>query len=227
VGVLFYEMLSGELPSATESLSVQSYHPDLDASHDALLRRFLAAAPSDRFSSALEARRAVEMLSWSTRQGRRVLSAPVTTDRAVVADASQRAVPPQRGGDRHDVWLGRDVHCVAYDQGFDTAAQFARADHPTLATVFRVDQTDNTIWVEVMKGRPLSQGLTLEPRQVAALREGVLALHRAGGHHGSIDAAHVFVEGAEVRLAFPKERAAFEELALAQAVDDQAISKLG
>ncbi len=206
VGVLLFEMLSGEVPSSARPVSVQACHPDLDATHDAVLERLLATAPEDRFADALEARRAVERASWPTRLAKRTVAsvAPPGAVTPGAVDASQRAVPPRRNGDRHDVWLGRDVYVLPLDGHLRRAAAFARADHPALCTIFRADRTSGELWVEVPPGRPLAQGLTLDAAQHAELRHALEALHRAGAAHGAVDAEHVFVHCGRPRLAFPR-----------------------
>lgn len=205
VGVLLYEMLSGELPSMARPASVQVFHPDLDETHDQIINRLIAEAPDDRFASALDARHAVERVVWATRLAKRAVA--VVAPGAVAAgavDASARAVPPQRGGDRHDVWLGRDVYVVPLEKHLARAAAFARADHPQLSTILRADPDAKEIWVEVMAGRPLSQGLALSAAHVTELREALEALHRAGGAHGAVDPQHVYLHAGRARLAFPR-----------------------
>lgn len=205
VGVLFYEMLTGELPSAARPASVQAFHPDLDERHDAVINRLIAEAPAHRFATALDARRAVERAVWATRRAKRAVA--IVAPGAVAAgavDASARAVPPQRGGDRHDVWLGRDVYVLPLEKHLARAAAFARADHPQLSTILRADPDAKEIWVEVMAGRPLSQGLSLTAEQVTDLRDALAALHRAGGAHGAVDSEHVYIHAGRARLAFPR-----------------------
>ena len=82
------------------------------------------------------------------------------------------------------------------------AAAFARAAHPALQLVLRVDHPASRIWLDLPPSRPLDGPLTAP--QVAALRGALDALHRVGVVHGSVDRAHVLVDeagGATLRFA--------------------------
>lgn len=204
VGVLLYEMLTGELPPSARPVTVQPHHPDLDATHDRVLNQLVAERPADRFASALDARRAIERAAWATRLAKRTITGPLVTEARPTPAADTRCAPPQRGGDRHDSWLGRDVYVLSLERHLPRAAAFARADHPALPTILRADADSQEIWVEVMSGRPLSQGLSLTPAQVDELRSALQTLHRAGGAHGAVDDHHVYVHAGCARLAFPR-----------------------
>jgi tRNA A-37 threonylcarbamoyl transferase component Bud32 len=199
VGVLLFEMLTGRLPPQGRAASLVGAHPDLHEAHDAALQRFMARDAAERYATALDAARAIE----STRSQRGLVSQPELPEER---HSSERVGPPEGDGDRHDYWVARDVHVWALgDASLARAAALARAQHPSLATVLRVDTEAQEIWIEVVRGRPLAQGLRLDPAQVQALCAAVEALHRSGGVHGAIDAEHVLVADRTVRLAMPRE----------------------
>ena len=84
------------------------------------------------------------------------------------------------------------------------ARAFARAGHPALPTVLRVDRETGAIWVGIPLGRALADDPRgLSPGQVARLRAAVEALHAAGGAHGRIDPDHLYWLDGEVTVAFP------------------------
>jgi eukaryotic-like serine/threonine-protein kinase len=197
VGVIFFEMLTGELPSAGRSVAPS--HPDLEEAHDAVVQRFLAPQPDGRYDSALSARRAVEALIWPSR----MVARPLPTREVAIVANEERLEPARRRGDAHDTWLGRDVLLVPIGE-IDRVAAFARADHPALPTVLRVDREAGQIWIEAPRGRPLSQGLRVGAAERSVLREALEALHRAGGSHGHVDAEHVHIHAGSVTLAFPR-----------------------
>jgi serine/threonine-protein kinase len=152
-------------------------------------------------------------LRWPERVWQRPARAvrPVT-DRPPPAEAARLAHATSVGDGRdanlrqHDTWLDRDVLVLPGDA--DTLARaraFARAGHPALPTVLRVDRDAGAVWVQAPLGRALAdEPRGLSPGQVARLRDAVLALHAAGGAHGLIDAAHLYVLDGEVMLAFPR-----------------------
>src|SRR5690606_32842246 len=116
---------------------------------------------------------------------------------------SARTGPPRRGGHRHDHWLGRDVYVLELESNIARAAPYARADHPVLPTILRADREAGELWVEVITGRPIAQGRTLDDGQRREPREALAALHRAGAAHGAVDERHVYIHGTHARLAFP------------------------
>ena len=201
VGVLFFEMLTGQLPSPGAP-RVSDAHPDLDHRHDEVLARFLAPEPEGRFESALQARHALEALGWSTRvMARRPPSDPVAP-RAAALGARLR--PALAGGDWHDSWLGRDILLVPLsDESLRLASAFARAGHCALSTVLRVDGEARQIWVEAPRGHPLAAGATLAAGQLERLRVALASLHGAGGAHGAVDAHHVRLHEGTAQLVFP------------------------
>ena len=72
------------------------------------------------------------------------------------------------------------------------AAAFARANHPALQTILRVDRQTDCIWLGVVRGSTAAGALT--DAQLGSLREALEALHAAGVSHGHVDAEHVVVE---------------------------------
>ncbi len=133
-----------------------------------------------------------------------------------------RLLPDAAGGDI-DQWLGRRVVRVPLDpQTLARASLFARADHPTLQAVLRVDREEAAIWLAAPRGTPLAGRPT--PAQAATLREAVTRLHELGEAHGAIDLDHVVVDDAgDVTLAFagaPGPTATFD-------LDRLALARLG
>jgi serine/threonine-protein kinase len=165
-------------------------HRDLDTRHDAVVFSLMADDPTKRPADAFAARRALGALRW-----------PSTIERVAVPRA-ERKVDTERpsaarlvtapDGDI-DHWLGRRVEPMALDDTvLARASAFARADHPALQTVLRVDREKRAVWLAVPRGAPLTTDLS--PEQAVVLREAVDRLHEAGGVHGAIDRAHVFVD---------------------------------
>jgi len=74
------------------------------------------------------------------------------------------------------------------------ASVFARADHPALQPVLRVDRQAGEIWLGALRGAALSRSLTAA--EAATLRDALARLHELGAVHGSVDAAHVMVDEA-------------------------------
>ncbi len=213
VGVLLFEMLTGDLPRGV--VQVSHAHPDLEDHHDALLRQLLAEGPEDRFDGALEARGAIEAFSWPTRivDRQRSSEAPSSAEGpADQAPGDERLVAPRRAGEgaeeplcRHDLWLARDVLVLPLeDEVLSRAAAFARASHPALPTVLRAEPSERQIWIELSRGQSLAAGAaSLSPAESQRLRAALQVLHRAGGAHGAVDAAHVHRHAGEVHLSYP------------------------
>ena len=111
----------------------------------------------------------------------------------------------------------------ADDATLARARAFARAGHPALPTVLRVDRETGAIWV----APPLGRALADEPRGLSPVRWRACARRsrrctRAGGAHGRIDAEHLYWLDGEVTLAFPRG----EEAAGAAERDREAIERL-
>lgn len=227
VGAILWEMLTGERPEA--SLGARSttlrarpsaFHRDLDVAHDDLVLSMLAEDPADRPDDAFAARKAIASLPW-----------PNTVERAAARPAhAPRSVRPPEGrlvasatdpGLFVDQWLGRAVQCVRLDDAsLARASAFARADHPALQLVLRVDRESSALWLEPLVGTSPSGPLSDD--QVRALRDALARLHDAGAVHGHVDREHLVIDAAGLpRLSFgaahvdPSVTADIDRLALA------------
>jgi tetratricopeptide (TPR) repeat protein len=204
VGAMLWEMLTGERPDAASSGATMrtrpsGVHRDLDTRHDTLVLSFLAADPADRPEDAFAARRALGALKW-----------PNTIERVAVPRVERQKsdhptalrLQPQDDGTAMDRWLDRRVVTLDLDaRTLARASAFARADHPALQAVLRVDRTAESIWLAAPRGTPLATKLT--PAQAVTLRDALVRLHEIGEIHGSVDAEHVIVdENGAVVLAF-------------------------
>jgi serine/threonine-protein kinase len=99
-----------------------------------------------------------------------------------------------------DKLLGRHVHVLeANPSTLERLLCFARADHPGLAAVLTHRPDENVVWVEAL----VESAGALSPADHEILRDALGALHRAGGFHGAVDAAHVGRRGGQAVLAFP------------------------
>ena len=235
-GVLLGEILTGKAPGpVTDRLELppSACHPDLDETHDALVARLLQDDPRKRPTDAFEARRLLQSVRWPERVWARE-SRVATRSPSLRAPAPQgaRVTAPIDLGDgrdaaarRHDTWLDRDVLVLQRDDAtMLRAAAFARAGHPTLPAVLRLDSAEDTIWIAAPRGRALaddSRGLS--PGQVARLREAISALHAAQGAHGRLDPAHLYWHDGEIVIAYPRELVPLEE---AVALDLAALARL-
>lgn len=231
VGAILWEMLTGQKPEAKtrgastfgssestlsspgegpasssvggdDRVRPSGVHRDLDARHDAVVFSLVDDDPSKRPEDAFAARRALGALRW-----------PSTIERVAVPRATERKkkeserpsgmrLLPDDSGSEVDSWLGRRVISIPLDPpNLARASLFARADHPVLQAVLRVDRENRAIWLSSPRGAPL-QG-HLQPQQAAALREALDRLHELGEAHGAIDPKHVLVdEIGNVTLAF-------------------------
>jgi eukaryotic-like serine/threonine-protein kinase len=175
-------------------------HRDLDARHDDVVFSLIDAEPSKRPADAFTARRALGALRWPSTIER--VAVPRAEKKAASERPSATRLLPDEGGTEMDQWLGRRVISIPLDPStLARASLFARADHPTLQVVLRVDRKDRAIWLARARGVPLVGRPT--PRQAAALRGALERLHELGEAHGAIDPAHVLVdEIGNVTLAF-------------------------
>jgi serine/threonine-protein kinase len=236
VGVLLAELLTGEAQSPViERLALppSACHPDLNELHDALVARLLQEDPKKRPADAFEARRLLHSVHWPPRiwkrERRRSMRPPSERPPATQRARLAASIDPSDGRDAalryHDTWLDHDVLVLPMED--DTLARvnaFARAGHPALPTVLRVDEDAGAVWVAVPRGRALAdEPRGLSPGQIACLREGVLSLHAAEGAHGCIDAEHLYFHDGHVTLAFPRTRLPLEQAA---ARDRQALDRL-
>lgn len=225
VGAMLWEMLTGQKPRAEDSAEAlrvrpSAVHRDLDARHDALVLRLVAEHASDRPEDAFAARRELSALSW-----------PDTIERAAVSirpekplserPARGRLVPTDLPAVFRDNVLERDVVLLALEpRTLARVAAFARADHPALQSVLRVDRDGGVVWLAAPRGAPLEGKLA--EAQSRTLREALERLHAAGETHGAIDRAHVRVDAnGEVVLAFapappPTSTPDLDQLALAR-----------
>jgi serine/threonine-protein kinase len=205
VGVILREMLTGERPSPGEPPRTlpSEAHRELSARHDAAVLRLGAADPADRPADAFEARSALLSLPW-----------PAAVDSAAARPRPERRSSAWPAGGRVeirvdgavvDVWSGRAIERVPLsDRSLERARAFARADHPGLQPVLRVDREDDSIWLEALRGAPLDRALTRSER--TTLDAALGALHAAGGVHGRIDADHVVVGESGAVLRFGAEQ---------------------
>lgn len=204
VGAILAELLTGRPPSAAPLPPLASVHPGLGAEHDALLARLCAFDPAARPSDAFEAARLLRTITWPTdpRPRPRPLEAPLTPSPYGERDHRLVQVGPSRA---RDIWLERDVLLVPIDaRSLTRASAFARAGHPSLASVLRVDREAATIWIEPARGPSLAEIRSPLPTAAAALvSEALDALHAAGGVHGAIDPSHVHLDEGGPTLAFP------------------------
>ncbi len=235
-GVLLGEILTGKAPGpVTDRLELlpSACHPDISEAHDALVARLLQDDPRKRPGDAFEARRLLLSIAWPERVWARP-SRPSTrpqSSRAPAAQGARLTASIDNGDGRdaaarwHDTWLDRDVLVLPADEAtLSRAAAFARAGHPTLPAVLRLDAEAATIWIAPPRGRALADASRgLSPGQVARLREAVAALHAAQGAHGRIDPAHLYWHDGEVALAFPRELVPLDE---AVALDRAALARL-
>jgi serine/threonine-protein kinase len=235
-GVLLAELLTGVTPSpVSQGLDPlpSASHPDLTEAHDRAVARLLQEDPRKRPTDAFEARRLLLGLAWPERIWEHApeearprtdrpppsASARLTASLAPAGDARDAAIR------RHDTWLERDVLVLASDEAtLSLARAFARAGHPALPTVLRVDRDEGAIWIAA----PLGQALAGEPRglspgAMSRVREAIEALHAAGGAHGHIDPEHLYWLDGEVTLAFPRGDAPAD----AAARDREALARLG
>jgi len=196
VGALLWEMLTGERPDAaigggaTLRVRPSAVHRDLDARHDSLVLSFLATDPAGRPEDAFAARRALGALKWPHTIER---AASPRTERKPSDRPTSMRLQPRLDGSTVDSWIDRPVVTIPLDAtSLARASVFARADHPALQAVLRVDRTSNEIWLAAPLGAPLAK--KLDATQAATLRDALARLHELGESHGAVDPAHVIVD---------------------------------
>jgi serine/threonine-protein kinase len=212
VGAMLWEMLTGEKPQARtpsddsppssrlQGLRPSGVHRDLNASHDAVVFSLVDDDPEKRPEDAFSARKALGKLKWPATIER------VAMPRKDVKRPSDRPsglrLMPDEDGTEIDQWLGRKVVSIDLTaQSLARASAFARADHPALQAVLRVDRAGKAIWLAAPRGTPLEGRASRE--QLAVIREALERLHELGEAHGAVDPAHVLVdEMGAVTLAF-------------------------
>ncbi|WP_433930671.1 protein kinase [Sorangium cellulosum] len=246
VGAVLAELLTGEPPAPAVHGQLDpapsDVHPDLTAAHDAAVAALLAEAPAARPADAFEARRALTALSWPERarpQRSRASARPRASD-APPSTTARLAATLEVGDGRdtegrwRDAWLDRDVLVLQLDDAtLARARAFARAGHPSLPCVLRVDLAAGEVWVALPQGRALAdEGRALTRGQRARLGEAVAALHAAGGAHGCIDDQHLYLHDGDVALAYPRgapgdvEEMTARDLAALQELDRNALDEL-
>jgi serine/threonine-protein kinase len=216
VGVLLFEMLTGERPHFDESRTMPSgAHRQLGPGHDAAVLRLFARDPSERPEGAFDARRTLLSLSWPDAVDPAPFAKHTTARPAKPTSMRPSADRLEEAPDGAwvDRWLERSiVHVSLTPQTLARASAFARAGHPALQAVLRVDHERGQIWLEAPRGeraaRPLN-GSELEEARAA-----LDALHRAEGAHGSVDSEHVLVgrDGVMILFAQPPDPGAAIEL---------------
>jgi serine/threonine-protein kinase len=225
VGMILREMLTGERPQPNEPLRVlpSGAHRDLDRRHDKIVLSLTAENPDDRPADAFAARRALTALPWP----QTIERAALRTEVARAPSEHPRALRLAHNGSRFvDTFLDRSVEVFPLDDSSLVRAQaFARAEHPALQRVLRVDRGESQIWFDEPRGMALVS--VLSPAQGNALRDALALIHSAGIVHGHIDREHVRVDDeGGVTLRFdpaedPRATIDTDRLALAALVDQR------
>jgi serine/threonine-protein kinase len=218
VGAVLAELLTGEAPAPAVrgrlTPAPSASNPDLTEAHDAAVASLLEEDPAARPADAFEARRALQALSWPERIRPRAARPSVRPRASERPEGEARLTDAEEPGDgrdaaprRHDRWLCRDVLVLPLsDEALARARAFARAGHPALPAVLRVDVAAGEIWIAPPRGRALADApRALTKGQRARLAEAIAALHAAGGAHGSVDAQHLYLHDGDVALAYPRD----------------------
>lgn len=218
-GAILAELLTGAPPETTDDgalvVTPSASHPELGAAHDALVETLLAREPGDRPASAFEARRMLESVAWPDRpaptrpgsRSSRAAEGSLATANSRLGAAAARGDGRDDAWRRHDGWIHRDVLVVPFDEERELkrARAFARANHPTLPLVLRVDAIAHELWIAPPLGCALADGADAPTAQaVTRLGAGLAALHALGGVHGAIDAEHLYLLDGELSLAYPR-----------------------
>jgi len=220
IGAVLYELLTGEAAEPYQGMwrgpAPSEKNPELGPKHDAALAALLEDDPTRRPADAFEARKALSALRWPVDLPKRGAAAPARSEGLSTQNADERLAPPRRLGDgrdmasvRFDSWLEREVLVLGMDDdSLARARAFARAGHPALPTVLRVDRQARQIWVEPPLGKALADAPREIPREALdKLEEALAALADAGGAHGFVDAQHLYWFEDELNLAWPRKPA--------------------
>ncbi len=200
VGVVLREMLTGRRAGDGPRAAPSEAHAELDERHDAIVDRLTSHEPAGRPDDAFEARSALLAVPWPTSINPHAAGIRSERRSSTLPKAGRLQGDPA-GGPLLDSWTGRLVERFALDETtLARARSFARAGHPALQSILRVDREDATLWLEIPAGRRLEG--RIDPAQRDVLAAALGALHAAGGVHGHLDATHVVTTGDAVVLLF-------------------------
>jgi serine/threonine-protein kinase len=204
VGAMLFEILTGERISGLEAPRTRpsGVHRDLDARHDDVVLRMVAEDPAARPADAFTARKELAALTWPKTIEPAAKAARTTRSPSEHPEAMR--LEPRAAGRAFDRVAEREVTLVpATEANVARAGAFARAAHPLLQTVLRVDREEKSIWLE--DAGDVRVGV-LSPEEVAELGRALAALHAEGHAHGSVDETHLRRSAAgEIVLLFPAE----------------------
>ena len=205
VGATLMEMLTGQPPPVSDQAPPppSSCHPDLDSTHDAAVMKMIAEDTGQRIAHALEARKQLLSLRWPTVNRGDALQRGQQPE---IEEQGER-LQPLEGDVFLDRWLNRRVLCVADSEVMRRVARaYGWVRSPGLCSVLRLDAEGQRIWFEVPDGPLLSEtARPLDRHQATMLQSVVLALHRAGVAHGSVDPSHIVLrDGVPVLVLEPR-----------------------
>jgi tRNA A-37 threonylcarbamoyl transferase component Bud32 len=189
VGAILFEMLTGERLRSTDAVAARpsGAHRDLDARHDDVVLRMIDPDPAARPIDAFAARRALLALPWPDAM-EPAAPRPKPSAKSSHPQAGRADLLPDGTG--FDRWIARPFeHAPLDERSLARASAFARASHPALQTILRIDREASRIWIERLAGRALDGPLTRA--QATSLEQALTALHAAGIAHGHVDRAHV------------------------------------
>ncbi|MEO7113528.1 MAG: serine/threonine-protein kinase, partial [Polyangiaceae bacterium] len=186
VGAMLFEMLTGNSAGVEiEKRRLPSgAHRDLGARHDQLVLTMLDEDPKNRPGGAVDARRALMTLKWPTTVEP---AAPITrTDETNDSDENATRLRIEDDGGAVDTWTARAIERIALDEKTHAASSlFARAGHPSLQTILRVDRSTNEIWLEAVT----SLRSEIEPNSRGNLASALESLREIGGANIQLDSS--------------------------------------
>ncbi len=229
-GCILYRLLSGSLPFpgpdfVTQHLEqtpppVSARRAELGERFDALLRRLLAKAPTDRPTSVEEVRLALDAIDWgdpmdvpleTTEGPRDTTEGRTLAQRASTRPPAARYRPLEGDGDQGvamDTLLGRRVLLEPCDEARAAwLRRLARADGPHLQAVLDLDLEAGRCVLELPLGEPLSERTRTDEerdRARAQVLEAVERLHAAGVTHGDIGPHSVLLGPGRAVLLLPR-----------------------